>query len=145
MAWVNFNAIQNDLVTLIAAEVSAVKLVKKEADERDYAFHNMPLVDVRLQESPSEVRAGRDYYVFVIFEVQVTVFDLSGYDDAATLRDTILSDVLDAIRNNANFSASLETSKIGPVNFLQSKDDQSGAFMAAATAVVQAEVFVDRS
>lgn len=145
MAWVDFNTIQNDLVSIIQANATSAKLVKKECDERDYAFHNMPLVDVRLEESPSEVRAGRDYYVFVTFEVQVTAFDLSGYDEAATIRDTVLSDVLDAIRNNASFSASLETSKIGSTRFLQAKDDQSGAFMAAATAIVTAEVFVDRS
>jgi hypothetical protein len=145
MAWVNFNQIQSDLVNILCNNVSNVKLVKKECDERDYAFHNMPLIDVRLKESQPEVRAGRDYYVFVTFEVQVTANDLSGYDEAATLRDCILSDAMDAVRNNASFSASLETSRVSLTEFSNAKDDDTGAFMAAATFQVIAEAFVDRS
>jgi hypothetical protein len=145
MAWVNFNQIQSDLVNLLKNSVSSAKLVKKEADERDYGFHNMPLIDVRLKESQPEVRAGRDYYVFVTFEVQVTANDLSGYDEAATLRDSVLSDAMDAVRNNASFSASLETSTVSLTEFSNAKDDDTGAFMAAATFQVIAEAFIDRS
>jgi hypothetical protein len=145
MAWLNFNTIQDDLVALIdAAAISEVELVKKECDERDYNFSNMTLVDVRLTESPSEVRAGRDYYVFVTFEVQITAMDLSGFNQAATLRDTVLSSVIDTVRNTASFSASIETSRIGSVSFSNAKDDDSGAFMAAATVEVIAEAFVDK-
>ena len=145
MAWINFNQIQSDLVNLLDTQVTRAKLVKKEADERDYAFHNMPLIDVRLRESQPEVRAYRDYYVFITFDVQVTANDLSGYDEAATLRDTVLSDAIDAVRNNAHFSASLESSRVGLVEFNNAKDDDTGAFMAAATFQVMAEAFVDRS
>lgn len=143
MAWFDYNTVQDDLVALIVANVTTAEKIMKEADERDYAFNNMPLVDVRLTESQPEIRAGRDYYVFVTFEVQVTAHDLSGYSDAATLRDTVLGDVIETIRQNANFSASLETSRIGPTSFSNAKDEQSGAFMAAATVEVQAEAFID--
>lgn len=145
MAWVNFNQIQTDLVNILKNNVSAAKLVKKEADDRDYAFHNMPLIDVRLKESQPEVRAGRDYYVFVTFEIQVTANDLSGYDEAATLRDSVLSDAMDAVRNNASFSASIETSTLNLTEFSNAKDDDTGAFMAAATFQVIAEAYIDRS
>ena len=144
MAWVSFNTIQSDLVTLLSNNVSGAKLVKKEADERDYAFHAMPLIDVRLSNSNNEVRAGRDYYVFVTFEVQVTAHDLSGYDEAATLRDTILADAIDTVRNNASFSSEIETSRVGVVEFSNAKDDDTGAFMAAVTFEVITESFVDR-
>lgn len=144
MAWVNFNTIQDDLVNLIISDVSAAELVKKECDERDYAFNNMPLVDVRLADSDAEVRAGRDYYVFVRFEVQVTAYDLSDFNEAATLRDTVLSDVIDTIRNNAKFSSSIETSRIGHCEFSNAKDEQSGAFMAAVTVEILVEAFIDK-
>lgn len=143
MAWMDYNQIQDDLVALIVENVTTAQMIKKEADERDYAFQNMPLVDVRLKESQPEVRAGRDYYVFVTFEVQVTTHDLSGYSDAATLRDTVLGSVIEAIRQNAHFSASIETSRIGPTSFSNAKDEQSGAFMAAAVVEIQAEAFID--
>lgn len=143
MAWLNYNTIQDDLVTLLAA-VSGVELAKKECDERDYAFSNMPLVDVRLTDGDPQVRAGRDYYVFTTFEVQITTFDLSGYDDAATLRNTILTDAIETVRNNANFSAAIETSRIGPISFSNAKDEDSGAFMAAVTFEVRTEAFVDQ-
>lgn len=143
MAWIDFNQIQDDLVSLIQSNVSGAELVKKEADERDYAYSNMPLVDVRLTDMDPDVRAGRDYYVTIIFEVQVTVFDLSGFDEAATLRQTILGEVIEAIRQNANFSSSIETSKIGPGTFSSSKDENTGSFMAAATVQIAVEAFVD--
>ncbi len=144
MAWLNFNTIQDDLVNLIAAAVTSAELVKKECDARDYNYSNMPLIDVRLSDSPNELRAGRDYYVFTTFEVQITVMDLSGFNEAATLRDTILSDAIDTVRSTANFSASIETSRIGTVSFSNAKDEDSGAFMAAATVEVITEAFVDK-
>lgn len=144
MAWIDFNTMEDDLVTLLQG-VSDVELVKKECDERDYNFSNMPLIDVRLRNSTPEVRTGQNYYVFVTFEVQVTTHDLSGFNEAATLRDTILSEAIDTVRNNAAFSSTIETSKIGPVEFSNAKDEGSGAFMSAATFEVIAETYVDRS
>jgi hypothetical protein len=70
--------------------------------------------------------------------------DLSGFDEAATLRDTILSTAIDTVRNNASFSAGIETSRIGPVSFSNAKDEDTGAFMAAVTFEVIAETFVDK-
>jgi hypothetical protein len=144
MAWLNFNTIQDDLVTLLSANVSGAKRVKKQCDDRDYHYANFPLIDVRLRSSSNQVRAGRDYFTTVTFEVQVTVHDLSGFDEAATLRDTVLSDAIDTVRNNANFSAQIETSSIGPIEFSNAKDEGSGAFMAAATFDVIVEAFVDK-
>lgn len=145
MAWINYNQVQDDLVNLLKNNVSSAKSVLKEADQRDYAFHNMPLIDVRLRQSNPEVRAGRDYYVFITFEVQVSANDLSAYGEAATLRDTVLSDAMDAIRSNASFSSALETSRVGLVEFDNAKDENTGAFMAAAAFEVICEAFVDRS
>ena len=144
MTWINFNTVQSDLVNLLTTEVTAAQLVKKECDERDYAFHNMPLIDVRLNRSEPEVRSGRDYYVFITFEVQITAHDLSGYDEAATLRDTLMSSAIDAVRNNASFSSEIETSRVGAVEFNNAKDDNTGAFMAAAAFEVITESYVDK-
>ena len=144
MAWVSFNTVQSDLVTLLTTEVTTAKLVKAECDERDYAFHSMPLIDVRLRESEPEIRAGRDYYVFITFDVQVTAYDLSSYGEAATLRDTLMASAIDAVRNNASFSASIETSRVGAVEFNNAKDENTGAFMAAATFQVITETYVDK-
>jgi len=143
MAWIDFNQIQDDLVTLIDGGSTGAKLVKKEADERDYAFHNMPLVDVRLTDADPEVRAGQDYFAETTFEVQVTAFDLSDFSEAATLRQSVITAVVDLIRTNAKFSASIESSVIGAHSFSSAKDEQSGAFMAAATVQVIVKTFVD--
>ena len=144
MAWVSFTTIQTDLVNLLTTEVTAAQMVKAEADARDYAYHNMPLIDVRIRDSANEVRSGRDYYVFVTYEVQVTCHDLSGFDEAATLRDTLMASAIDAVRNNADFSASIQTSRIGAVEFTNAKDENTGAFMAAATFEVITETYVDK-
>ena len=143
MAWMNFNQIQDDLVALLTANISDAKLIKKEADERDYAFGNMPLVDVRLTDMDPTVLAGQNYFVETIFEIQVTTFDLSDFNEAATLRDTILGDVIETVRQNAHFSADLESTIVGPGTFNTAKDENSGAFMAAATVQVQVKAYID--
>lgn len=145
MAWLNYNTIQDDLVSLLSAGVSSAKVVKKEADERDYSFASMPLIDVRLKSSNPEIRAGRDYYVFVTFEVQISVFDLSSFADAAEVRHSVLSSAIDTVRNSANFSSVIETSRIGQIEFQGVKDEKSGAFMSGVTFEVITESFVDRS
>lgn len=143
MAWIAFNTIQDDLITLLQANVSSAKLIKKEADERDYVFHNMPLVDVRLTDMDPDVTAGANYYVGITFEIQVTTFDLSDFSDAATLRDTVFGDVIETIRQNAKFSANLDATIVGQGTFTSAKDEQSGAFMAAATVQIEVRAYVD--
>lgn len=144
MDWINYAQIQEDLETLLRdANISNVENVQSEADERDYNFPNMPLIDIRLASSLPEVRAGRDYYVFATFNVQITVMDLSSFKDAATLRDQILQEAINVVRKNANFSAEIQTSRVGPVAFDSAKDTDKGAFMSAATFEVICEAFVD--
>jgi len=143
MAWFDFNTVQDDLVNLLAANVTSANEVKKEADERDYAFHNMPLVDVRLTDMDPTVLAGQNYYVETTFEIQVTTYDLSDFNEAATLRDTVFGDVIETVRQNAHFSAGLESTIVGPGTFNTAKDDKSGAFMAAATVQVQVKAYID--
>lgn len=147
MAWLDYNTIQDDLVNLLTANVTVAGhdiTVKKEADERDYAFQNMPLIDVRLAEDNPEIKAGRDYYVFGTFEIQVTTYDLSDFNEAATLRQTVLKLVIETLIANAAFASSIATSKIGPTQFSSAKDENSGAFMSAATLLLIVEGDADQ-
>lgn len=143
MTWMDFNQMQDDLVTVLTAGVTAAKKVKKECDERDYNFGNMPLIDVRLKESHPAITAGQNYYTETTFEVQISAYDLSDYNQAATIRQSLLKTALGAVRANNRWSAEIETSRIGPMVFSAAKDEESGAFMSLVTFEVIADVYTN--
>lgn len=145
MSWLNYAQIQADLRSLIETQVTAFNAVLANADERDIHFNNMPLCDVRLTQCRPEIRAGRDYYVFTSFEIEIVAHSLQSQGAAASVRDSLLASTLDAIRDNSAFSASVETSRVGAIGFAFASDEKTGAFVAAATFEVITESYVDRS
>lgn len=146
MAWFNYNTVQDDLVAILAAGVTSAELVKKEADDRDYAYHNMPLIDVRLKDSQNQLKAGGDNLIYTTFEVQVTVYDLSSFDDAAKLRDTVLGEVVNTVWNNNFFSSLIETSTIGEkFTFNSATDPNGGAFLSSVVVDITTQTYVDRN
>lgn len=151
MTWIAYNTVHADLKTLIETvsvahdQGAGFNKVFKNADERDVNFGVMPMADVRLVETDPQIRAGRDYYEFTTFEVEIVAHSLQSQDDAASVRDALLSATLDAVRGNSAFSAVISTSRIGPVKFAFASDEKTGAFVAAATFQVITESYVDRS
>ena len=145
MTWNQYNTIHSDLKNLIETQVTGFNAVLKNADDRDINFNKMPLCDVRLVETNPEIRAGRDYYEYVTLEVEIVAHSLKSQDDAASVRDSLLSAAMEAVRAQAAFSASIQTSRLGPVSFMFASDEKTGAFVAGATFRVITESFVDRS
>lgn len=145
MTWIAYNTVHNDLKNLIRSGVADFNEVFKNADERDVNFNVMPMCDVRLAETDPQIRAGQDYYEFTTFDVEIVAHSLQSQDDAASVRDALLSSTLDVIRSNSAFSAVIQTSRIGSVKFAFASDEKTGAFVAAATFQVITESYVDRS
>lgn len=140
---IDYDGIGESLRTLIETEVSDFKMVRYEGDERDENFTNMPYCDVVVKDSIPEVKAGNDYYVTTTYLCTVMALDLSSHKEAAKLRTGLLKLSQRAVKDNPRFDTDLETSILGPVNFANAKDDETGAFMAIATFEVVALVFVD--
>lgn len=131
----------------LAARLATVEGVDRagyEIDERDLNFANMPAIDVRYTAATNEVRAGQDYFTDLMFQCDIYSFHLSSVRQAVTVRDTILQAAQNVVRAIPSFHVSLESSRLGPVEFLTSKDENTGAFEARASFVVIAMAFTDR-
>lgn len=140
---IDYDGIGESLRTLIEDNVAGFQMVRFEGDERDENFSNMPYCDVVMQRADPEIRAGSEYVVSATYVCTVIALDLSSHKEAATLRNDLVKSSQEAIKANPHFNVDLETSKLGPVEFLNAKDDDTGAFMALATFEVDVLVFVD--
>lgn len=125
------------------ATAAGVHLAGYEIDERDLHYGSMPCIDVRYQTAANEVRAGQDYFTDLMFQCDIYSFDLSSVRQAVTVRDSILQAAQNVVRAVPSFHVSLESSRLGPVEFLTSKDEDTGGFEARASFVVIAMAFTD--
>ena len=139
---IDYTAVGEALAAVLAA-VTGVSMAGYEVDERDLHQANMPLIDVRLATSTPEVRAGQDYFTDLVFQCDIYSFDLSSVREAVNVRDDILQAAQNAVRANAAFHVSLESSRLGVVEFLTSKDEDTGAYEARASFAVIAMAFTD--
>ena len=140
---IDYDGIGESLRTLIETNVTDFQMVRYEGDERDENFSNMPYADVVLLRGDPEIRAGNDYVVSATYIVSVMALDLSSHTEAATIRNGLVKLSQLTIKANPRFDTDLETSKLGPTEFANAKDDETGAFMALATFEVDVLVFVD--
>lgn len=115
-----------------------------EVSERDIVYSNMPLADVRPVSADPEIRAGQDYFTDVNYQVDIYAFSLNSTEEAATIRDSLLRQAQDAIRANPSWHVELESSRLGPTEFTSDKDEDTGTFVAQASAIVIAMAFTDR-
>lgn len=140
---IDYDGIGESLRTLIETNVTDFKKVNYEGDERDENMANMPYADIVLLTGDNDIRAGNDYVVTVTYIVSVMALDLSSHKEAATIRNGLVRLSQRAVKDNPRFDTDLESSKLGPMQFANAKDDDTGAFMALATFEVDVLVFVD--
>ncbi len=140
---IDYTGIGESLRTLLDTNIAELKMVRFEGDERDENFANMPYCNIELKEVDPQIRAGNDYFVSGTYIVTVIALDLSSHNEAATLRNSLVKLAQETIQANSKFDTDLETSKLGPGEFLNAKDEDTGAFMALASFEVDVLVFVD--
>jgi hypothetical protein len=133
---------------MLRINVTQVKGVWIEGMERDIgALHNMPLLNVRLTESFEELTSIPDgAYEKVTFLVDVIVFDLTSFPEAARLRSEVLRAAKDACRANRTFSVGLDTSSVQQQTTFGAagveSDTGRNSHMAMATFTVVCEGYV---
>lgn len=140
---IDIDGIGESLRALLETDVTDFKRVNYEGDERDEHFANMPYGDVIFLRMDPEQRAGNDYVVSATYQVVVMALGLSSHRQAATIRNGLVRSAMNSVRGNIRFDTDIETSKLGPAEFANAKDDDTGAFMALATFEVDVLVFVD--
>jgi len=140
---IDIGGIGESLRTRIDTDVTDFNTVRYEGDERDETINNMPYCDVRMLRMLPEVRAGSEYVIEGTYVVTVMAFDFTSRNEAVTLRDALVTLAMNSVKDNPRFDTDLETSFLGPAEFADAKDDETGAFVALATFQVNVIVFVD--
>lgn len=143
---IDYDGVGEQIRLRIANTVTAFgKNVYYEADERDYAFHNMPLCDVVLEADELELRAGQDYLSNAIYEITIACFNMGTYNEASLQRSTLLKATQNALRASPLIHVDLESIVLGAVAFSKAKDEKTGAWVASASLKLRCIAFVDRS
>jgi hypothetical protein len=149
---IDFHQIHSDLFDLIAAgpeggwSQTGVD-VFFEAEDRLQTIASMPYIDVRLDEAEIEERSiPTGEYAFIGFEIDIVTYDLNSAKEAAKIRSELINDIYTLLKNNRQFSAQLNTSRIVPnVKFSQGTVEGAtiaGGIMSATIAMI-AEVYVE--
>lgn len=151
-AFQDVNGIQDALRSALAsiagndADGNSVTISKAfcDADETDFDFANMPMLDVTVERQDAEVLAGQNYHVLLLLKVTILVADFTSYRNSCILRNNLLKSAQDAIRANAAFHGDIESSRLGTVTFAKVFDEEKGAFVAAAEMDVTCMGYRDR-
>jgi hypothetical protein len=135
--FVDYAQIMDDFVTMIQAQVPDFATVGANLPDRDFHMGNMPACDVRLAAiNPELTSIDNTYWVQVVLSCDIGALALSGYNEAAIMRQDLLNKFHRAVQTNPRFSASVDTTMIGPVEFELAQDEKQGCFVAAAVAQV---------
>lgn len=144
---IDFMQIQSDLRDMIAGGTytDTIKEFFIEAMERDMMLGNMPCVNVTLPKAElSLTRIPNGYESVLNYRISVVAMDFTEFKKAAIVRDRILKEVMMQIQANADFSALISSSKLGPeVDFvagIATADNQIKGHIASAEFDVSVEV-----
>ena len=148
---INYTAIQDDLKTILEAGTytDVPKEIFIEGMEREMLLGNMPFINIRLVSAVLEIRSlPNGYYGVVLFKIDVVSFNLKSFQEAAITRDRLLRETQLVIQSNRQFSAGVETSRVGPgvefsVGIAESGEGQFQGHVASATTDVIVEVFIE--
>lgn len=132
MAFVEYDQIQDDLVSYLQGATSGFALITRDTGDVQFNFANFPILDIRMLNIQPEVRAGNQYYVQTVLEFEVAVVDFSSRLEAAKIRNQLMNEVHAAIQANRRFSSFIDATIIGPVEFEIVEDEKQGAFVASA-------------
>ena len=143
MTFVNYQQIKDDLVTLINDSTIEFNYVAADMDDYERTITNAPYCNIALSRADNEVTAGNVYTNRAIIEIEIAALDLSSKREAVTIRDGLVNEVQDLIRNNAHFSANLESTVLTQVDFevFGRFDDEDQSFTATALVTCEAIIY----
>jgi hypothetical protein len=125
------NLINTANPTLLNGGVAFEK-VFKNAQEIDYGYENMPLLDCRFKEANPLNTAGNTYYSDIWIEVEIACYDMTSRDNCATMRENLTNAVQRLVQTNPHFSANVDTVQVGRVVFETGEGKAQGEWIASA-------------
>lgn len=140
MSFINYQQIIDDLVQLIQDSDIKFDLVADHMSDDERGFHNTPYCNVLLARSDPEITAGNVYTTRTTIELEIAALDLSSKREAVTMRNELVNEVQDLIRNNTGFSAELESVVLTQVDFevFSRNSDEDQSFTATALVTLEA-------
>lgn len=144
---VDYNSVQDALVAMLVANTS---LDDREItrDEEGLLFPTMvrsKKANVVLDNHDQTVRAGQDYFSALNFQIQLGCCDLSSREEAATIRNDLVKEIIDAVRQNPLYHGDIESSRTTNVDFGIEGLEEDNGFMAAAVIEITSHVFEDKA
>ena len=141
--FVKYDTLLADFQAAVQGANLGFKQVLIDANDRDFIFNNMPLLDLRVKRSLPEPVTNQTYYTEVTVEAEVTVFDMTNRREAAKLRNDLTNALQRYVKDHPRFSGIVETVVIGQVDFLTGESKAEGAFVAGAVCQFQARLYTE--
>lgn len=139
--FVNYSQVLSDFRAALETAALGFKTVKKNAGDEDFNYHNMPMADCRILRADPENTAGQTYYCDITIQVEIACFDMTSRDKCATIRDGLTNKVQRFFQQNPRFSAFVDSTVVGAVEFETGETKAQGEFVAAAVAQFHVKLY----
>jgi hypothetical protein len=130
----NYNQVLLDMKNAVEAANLGFKRVTIDADDNDFQFQHMPLVDFRIRRAQPELTSQRTYYSAVEVEAEIACFNMTSRALCATIRNDLTNKLQRFFQVNPRFGAFVDSTVVGPVEFEIGETKAQGEFVAAAVA-----------
>lgn len=145
--FVDYAQILLDFQTMLAAAGlvdtnSRALTVFKNADDVAFEYGNMPMADCRFRRNvPALVTIGQSYYCDLTIEVEIATYSMTSRDKCATMRDDLTGKIQRFFQQNPRFSAAIDSTIVGAVEFETTETKAQGEFVAAAVAQFHIQLY----
>lgn len=138
---INYDQIILDAGASLRTNVTTLKKVLEDASDVDFVFENLPMADVRFKRAVPGATGGNNYYVDVVFEVEIGANDMTNRRASAKIRNDLIRAIQRHFQLNPRFSAEVDTTIVGNVEAATIETDEQGAFIASAVLEFHAMVY----
>lgn len=144
--FIDYTQVVEDMRNFVrtSAISTSFKAIEKNQNDRDYHTDRMPLLDFRIKRALPDPKAGQNYYVEVLIEAEIAVFDLTSRDDAATICGDLVNALQRLFQENPRFSSGIDATIVGVTEFGTGETKEEGAFVAAAVLEFSVFKYADR-
>lgn len=136
----DYDQVLTDLQTLIQANVTTFGKVSIEELDLNgpLTLHHRRQLDIQLIEAEDRVAAGNVYTTNVTIHLILACSDLSSYREAATLRNDLVKEVKELIRQNQRFNADILSTITRRTGFAEDQTERGFIAVAVIEIIVEA-------
>lgn len=140
----DYNTLNDDLKALLVANVvdgdsNSPDDIQIEANDFQRQLMKHRQLNIRLTETDDRVRVGQSYYTTLTYEIDVAVYDLARFNDAAIIRNDLVRSIKITLRDNAKFSGVIDATRTVGTAFGDA--DAEKGFIAAAIVTVEFDTY----